>query len=61
MARKKNINPIAAALTLAVIGGVGFALFKYVIKPRRTRLKQQNLIASNQEILDAQFEPNDFT
>jgi hypothetical protein len=56
--RKKKINPIATALTIAGLGLTGWLLWKYVINPRRNKLKaastQPNFVDS--EILDANFE-----
>ena len=65
MARKKKLNPIATALTIAGIGVTGWLVWKYVINPRRNKLKQESmgvdLPIDQSEILDAQFEviPND--
>lgn len=62
MARKKKLNPIATALTIAAVGLTGFVVWKYIIEPRRNKLKSasmQDIIDSEPEaadILDAQFE-----
>jgi hypothetical protein len=59
MARKKKLNPIATALTIAAVGLTGWALWKYVIEPRRNKLKVASMVDSpidTNEILDAQFE-----
>ena len=61
MARKKKLNPLAAALTIAAIGVTGFVVWTYIIKPRRNKLKNASMfdIMDSQapgEVLDAQFE-----
>lgn len=61
MARKKKLNPLAAALTIAAIGVTGFVVWTYIIKPRRNKLKNASMfdILDSQapgEVLDAQFE-----
>jgi hypothetical protein len=61
MARKKKLNPLAAALTIAAIGVTGFVVWTYIIKPRRNKLKSASMfdIMDSQapgEVLDAQFE-----
>jgi hypothetical protein len=61
MARKKKLNPLAAALTIAAIGVTGFVVWTYIIKPRRNKLKSASMfdILDSQapgEVLDAQFE-----
>lgn len=61
MARKKKLNPLAAALTIAAIGVTGFVVWTYIIKPRRNKLKNASMfdIIDSQapgEVLDAQFE-----
>jgi hypothetical protein len=55
MATKKKINPIATALTIAAVGFTGWAIWTYVIKPRRNKLKN----ASMQDIIDSEPEPAD--
>jgi hypothetical protein len=39
MARKKQLNPMATALTLAALGVTGFVIYKFIIKPRIDRKK----------------------
>ena len=62
MARKKKLNPIATALTIAAVGVTGFAIWKFIIEPRRKKLKSasmENIFDSEPapgDILDAQFE-----
>lgn len=62
MARKKKLNPLATALTIAAVGVTGFVIWKYIIEPRRNKLKSasmQNIFDSEpepSEILDASFE-----
>jgi hypothetical protein len=62
MARKKKLNPLAAALTLAAIGVTGFVVWTYIIKPRRNKLKNASMFdimdsePERNEVLDAQFE-----
>jgi len=60
MAKKKEIDPIATALTVAGIAAAGWAVWKYVISPYRNKLKQSSMggvdSPINSEILDAQFE-----
>jgi hypothetical protein len=62
MARKKKLNPLAAALTIAAIGVTGFVVWTYIIKPRRNKLKNASMFdimdsePERNEVLDAQFE-----
>lgn len=61
MARKKKLNPLAAALTIAAIGVTGFVVWTYIIKPRRNKLKNASMFDIIDsplpgEVLDAQFE-----
>jgi hypothetical protein len=59
MARKKKLDPIATALTVAGIAAASWAVWKYVISPYRNKLKQSSMgvdSSINDEILDAQFE-----
>jgi hypothetical protein len=59
MARKKKLDPIATALTVAGIAAASWAVWKYVISPYRNKLKQSSMGVDspmNYEILDAQFE-----
>ncbi len=59
MARKKQFNPEAAALTLAGIAVISFGVYQLIIKPRQAKKERQisDLIASYpSEVLDAQFE-----
>jgi hypothetical protein len=60
MARKKQLNPMATALTLAALGITGFVIYKFIIKPRIDRKKDLsinfNTEQQNSDILDAQFE-----
>lgn len=61
MARKK-INPLATALTIAAIGATGWAIYNFIIKPRREkkRAELRNIVDSlPAEILDAQTEVNE--
>lgn len=55
---KKKLNPIATALTIAALGATGWALWTYVIKPRRDKKKLESMGVDsiNNEILDAQYE-----
>jgi hypothetical protein len=62
MARKKTINPVATALTIAAVGFTGWALWTYLIKPRREKMKRASMEIIDSvpsEILDAQFEQID--
>lgn len=63
MARKKTINPLATALTIAAVGLTGWALWTYLIKPRREQKKRASMESIIDtipaEILDAQFEQID--
>jgi hypothetical protein len=62
MARKKKLNPIATALTIAAVGLTGWAIWTYIIKPRRNKLKSASMFdiidsePTPGEVLDAQFE-----
>jgi hypothetical protein len=60
MARKKQLNPMATALTLAALGLTVFGIYKFIIKPRINRKKDLsinfNTEQQNSDILDAQFE-----
>ena len=58
MARKKKLNPLATALTIAAVGVTGWAVWNFIIKPRRNKLKQESMGVDSipSEILDAQFE-----
>jgi hypothetical protein len=58
MARKKKLNPMATALTIAAVGVTGWVVWNYIIKPRRNKLKQESMGVDSipSEILDAQFE-----
>jgi hypothetical protein len=62
MARKKQLNPIATALTIAAVGITGLLVWKFIIQPTRNKMKnarQRNFVDSEitpSEILDAQFE-----
>jgi hypothetical protein len=58
MARKKKLNPMATALTIAAVGVTGWAIWTYIIKPRRNKLKTESMGVDSipSEILDAQFE-----
>jgi hypothetical protein len=60
MARKKTLNPMATALTLAALGVTGFVIYKFIIKPRIDRKKDiamnLNTDQQNLDILDAEFE-----
>ena len=58
MARKKKLNPMATALTIAAVGVTGWFVWNYIIKPRRNKLKQESIGVDSipSEILDAQFE-----
>jgi hypothetical protein len=60
MARKKQLNPMATALTLAALGVTGFLIYKFIIKPRVDRKKDIainfNTEQQNSDILDAEFE-----
>ncbi len=59
MAKKKEVDPIATALTIAGIAAASWAVWKYVISPYRNKLKQSSMgvdSSINDEILDAQFE-----
>ena len=55
---KKKLNPIATALTIAALGVTGWAVWTYVIKPRREKKRVQSMGVDsiNNEVLDAQFE-----
>jgi hypothetical protein len=55
---KKKLNPIATALTIAALGVTGWAVWTYVIKPRRDKKRVQSMGVDsiNNEVLDAQFE-----
>jgi hypothetical protein len=55
---KKKLNPIATALTIAALGVTGWAVWTYVIKPRRDkkRVESMGVDSINNEVLDAQFE-----
>jgi|688.fasta_scaffold1677587_1 hypothetical protein len=55
---KKKLNPIATALTIAALGVTGWAVWNYVIKPRRDkkRVESMGVDSINNEVLDAQFE-----
>ena len=55
MARKKKLNPIATALTIAAVGLTGFAIWKLLIEPKRNKLKK----ASMQDIFDNEPEPSE--
>jgi hypothetical protein len=55
MATKKKMNPVATALVIAAVGVTGFIVWKYVIAPRRNKLKA----ASMQDIIDSEPEPRD--
>lgn len=55
MARKKKMNPIATALTIAAVGFTGYAIWKFIIQPKRNKLKS----ASMQDIIDSEPEPAD--
>jgi hypothetical protein len=62
MARKKTINPVATALTIAAVGVTGWAIWTYLIKPRREKMKRASMEIIDSvpsEILDAQFEQID--
>jgi hypothetical protein len=60
MARKKQLNPMATALTLAALGITGFVIYKFIIKPRIDRKKDLSVNFTteqqNSDILDAEFE-----
>jgi hypothetical protein len=58
MARKKKLNPMATALTIAAVGVTGWVVWNYIIKPRRNKLKTESMGVDSipNEILDAQFE-----
>jgi hypothetical protein len=60
MARKKQLNPMATALTLAALGVTGFIIYKFILKPRIDRKKDLsinfNTEQQNSDILDAEFE-----
>lgn len=58
MARKKKLNPMATALTIAAVGVTGWAIWNFIIKPRRNKLKAESRGVDSipNEILDAQFE-----
>ncbi len=62
MARKKKMNPIATALVIATIGVTGWAVWNYIIKPRRQSKKNASMFdimdsePTPAEIVDAQFE-----
>ena len=58
MAKKKKLNPMATALTIAAVGVTGWAIWTYIIKPRRNKLKAESMGVDSipSEILDAQFE-----
>jgi hypothetical protein len=60
MARKKQLNPMATALTLAALGVTGFVIYKFIIKPRIDRKKDLSINFTteqqNSDILDAEFE-----
>jgi hypothetical protein len=56
---KKKLNPIATALTIAALGVTGWAVWNYVIKPRRDKKRVASMGVDsiiNNEVLDAQFE-----
>lgn len=59
MARKKKINPLATALTIAAIGATGWAVWNFIIKPQRDKKRAASMGPVDSipgEILDAQFE-----
>ena len=61
MARKKKLNTLAAALTIAATGVIGLLVWNYIIKPRRNKLKNASMFDIIDsplpgEVLDAQFE-----
>jgi|LauGreDrversion4_2_1035121.scaffolds.fasta_scaffold334497_3 hypothetical protein len=59
MARKKKINPLAAALTIAAIAAAGYGVWTYLIKPQRDKKRAASMGPVDSipgEILDAQFE-----
>lgn len=57
--KKKSIDPAAAAVTIALVGFSGWALWTFVIKPYRDKKKAASMAPVDSipgEILDAQFE-----
>lgn len=59
MARKKNIDPLAAALIIGAVGLGSWLIWKNFIDPKRQDKKAQSMgvdSSINGEILDAQFE-----
>ena len=55
MARKKKLNPIATALTIAAVGLTGFAIWKFIIEPKRNKRRS----ALIQDVFDSEVEAND--
>lgn len=57
MARKKNIDPLAAGLTIGAVALGGWLIWKYFIDPKRQEKKAQSMgVDLPNEIMDAQFE-----
>lgn len=59
MARKKKINPLATAVTIAAVGFTGWAVWNFIIKPQRDKKRAASMQPVDSipgEILDAQFE-----
>lgn len=55
MARKRKLNPIATALTLAGLGVTGFLVWKFVIKPYKAKKLQQTKGFIIDSMIDADF------
>lgn len=56
---KKKINPLGTVLTIAAVGVTGWAVWNFIIKPRRDKKRIASMGAVDSvpgEILDAQFE-----
>lgn len=59
MAKKKELDTVATAITITGIAVGGWLLWKFVINPQRNKLKQQSMgvdSSINNEIFDAQYE-----
>jgi len=55
MARKKKLNPIATALTIAGLGVTGFLLWKFVIKPYRAKKLQETKGTILDSVIDTNY------
>ena len=55
---KKKFNPLGTVLTIAAVGVTGWAVYNFIIKPRRQKklAALQTVDSIPGEVLDAQFE-----